>query len=157
MNEPIHPVAAAAAPSPSYDEDPYGWAIAQATFVRKRRLDAIDWDNVAEEIEDVAKREQHAAEAHLRVLMAHILKLQHQPERRGKSWALTILDQRVSYRQVIGQNPGLKTKLQEMQTQAYERARIEAAREADLDLAKLPSSPPDWSIILDEPFDTIPH
>jgi len=153
MNKPLHPVAAPAEESPVYDDDGYGWSVAQAALIRAKRFDAIDWDNVAEEIESVGRGEQSGAESALRVLMAHILKWQHQPERRGRSWALSIAEQRLRYDDRMSENPSLQPRRDEMRRKAFRRARIEAAREMDVDLKTLPTTPPSWETILDEPFE----
>ena len=150
MNDPAHPFAAV---SPRYETDGFGWACAQSRLIRQRRLDSVDWDNVAEEIESVGKSEQSAAESALRILMAHILKWQAQPERRGRSWALTIAEQRLRYEQRLARNPSLKAVAEEMRTRAFPRARIEAAREMDVPLRTLPLDPPSWTTMLSEPFD----
>lgn len=137
---------------PAYDADTHGWALAQSSLIRGGQFDAVDWENVAEEIESVGKSELGRAESALRVLMAHILKWQMQPERRGKSWSLTILEQRLRYDDVIAQNPSLKTRRDEMRERAYRRARIEAARETEIDLDAFGQTPPEWTVILDQPF-----
>ena len=36
-------------------EDFFSWALAQARLLRARKLDAIDWENVAEEIESLGR------------------------------------------------------------------------------------------------------
>lgn len=152
MNNPLHPVPAGEL-SPDYDLDGYGWARAQARLIREHRWDLVDWDNVVEEIESVGKSEQSAAESALRVLMMHVVKWQMQPERRGRSWALSIASQRVRYAQHMAKNPGLKPLVEEMRADAYRRARIEAAQEMDIPLKSVSEAPPAWSVILDEPFD----
>ncbi len=135
-----------------YERDGYGWAMAQAEAIRARRLDAIDWENVAEEIESVGKSESGALESALRVLMMHILKWQHQPERRGVSWALSIKNHRQSFEDVLDVNPSLKPKRDELRRRAYRRSRIEAALETGLPLSTFPDDPPDWPTILDTRF-----
>lgn len=37
-----------------YERDPYTWALEQARALRERRAAAVDWDNLAEEVEDLA-------------------------------------------------------------------------------------------------------
>ena len=153
MNKPIHPVIAPDGGNPAYDADVHGWAMAQAAFLRSGRADRIDWLNVAEEIEDVARSERRTAESALRIIMAHILKWQIQPERRGRSWSLSIKEQRLVYRQSLRENPSLAGSAEQMRDDAFHRARIEAAREMDMPLKAMPERPLIWTTILDEPFD----
>ena len=152
MNKPAHPVASAEL-SPDYWLDGYGWANAQAQLLRERRWDLIDLENIIEEIESVGRSEEDAAESALRVLMMHILKWQLQPERRGRSWALSIANQRIRYAQRMKKNPSLKSKLEDMREEAFRRSRIEAAQEMDVPLKTIPTDPPGWDLILDQPFE----
>ena len=79
--------------SKNYEADIMAWAQEQARLLRARRFDALDIEHLAEEIEDVGKSEQRELENRMAVLLAHLLKWQHQPARRGSSWA-TIRHQR---------------------------------------------------------------
>ena len=151
------PVSIKSSIMPAYDADGYGWAMAQARLIREGRTDGIDWENVAEEIESVGRSELDKAESALRVLIVHILKWQHQPDRLARSWALSILEQRLRYADIIDQNPSLKPKRDEMRLRAHRRARIEAARETELDLAAFSEEPLDWPVILDQPFAIAAH
>ena len=65
--------------------------------------------------------------------MLHMLKWDHQPALRSRSWALSIEEQRLEIADVLSDNPGLKPRVGEAITRAYRRARIEAAKETGLD------------------------
>lgn len=156
MNKPGHPSPPFDTASPPYELDAYGWAMAQARLIRERRFDQLDIENIAEEIEDVARSEQRAAESALRLIMLHILKWQYQPERRSRSWAGTIKIQRLHYGRQLRRNPGMKPQSEEMRAEAYELARVEAETETGLPLATFPETPLDWATILDAPFDHDP-
>lgn len=153
MNKPSQPRPPFEAASPPYELDGYGWAMAQAQLLRERQFDALDIDNIAEEIESVGKSERNSAESALRLLMMHILKWQYQPERRGRSWAASITSQRIAFAQLMDDNPSLKPKLKEMRDRAYRRARVEAVRETDLPIQTFPAEPLDWDTILHDPFE----
>jgi hypothetical protein len=58
-----------------YDTDVVTWAEQQADALRRRAANEIDWDNVAEEIEDVGRSEMRAITSALRVAMQHKLYL----------------------------------------------------------------------------------
>jgi hypothetical protein len=77
-----------------YDRDIIAWANEQARLLRAGHLDRIDIEHIAEEIEDVGKSEQRELASRMAVLLAHLLKWQFQPQRRGRSWQRTIRDQR---------------------------------------------------------------
>lgn len=56
---------------PTYDEDYYLWALDQAERLRDmtalRTNDAIDWELLAEEIEDLARSERRACASYVAV------------------------------------------------------------------------------------------
>ena len=95
----------------TYDTDVVAWAARQAQLLRARRFDELDVENVAEEIEDVGKSEQRELASRMAVLLAHLLKWQFQPERRGKSWERSIVDQRRLVRRRLGRTPSLRPML----------------------------------------------
>ena len=130
------------APSPGYMDDFYSWALAQARLLRARELDAIDWENVAEEIESLGREQFNKLESAFRVLLMHMLKWDQQPERRSRSWALSIARQRLELDDVLSDNPGLKPRRDEALARAYKKARLEAAQETGLDLKRFPAACP---------------
>jgi Domain of unknown function DUF29 len=132
MNKPAKIVAAPPLPCPDYHTDGYGWAMAQAAIIRERRLGSIDWQNVAEEIESVGKRERSEYTSHMIRVMAHLIKWEAQPERRGMSWWISIMNGRDDAERFLKANPSLKPLLDEIHTDALEYARRQAARETDL-------------------------
>ena len=69
----------------TYDGDIVAWADEQARLLRSGLFSQLDIEHIAEEVEDVGKSEQRELENRLAVLLAHPLKWQYQPVRRGKS------------------------------------------------------------------------
>ncbi|MDQ2082533.1 DUF29 domain-containing protein [Xanthobacteraceae bacterium Astr-EGSB] len=116
-----------------YDRDVYTWSQEQARLIREGRWDEVDRHNVAEEIESVGRTEFSRLESALRIVLMHMLKWDHQPERRSRSWALSIAAQRVEIDDVLADNPGLKPRLTEAIVRADRRARLDTARETGLD------------------------
>lgn len=130
--------APATADPPAKDVDAYSWALRQAELLRAGRISEIDPVAIAEEIEDVALHEYDKLESALRVVMLHLLKWDHQPERRSRSWALSVAEHRRRALRQLRRNPGLKSKLDEALEDAYEDARLEASAETDLSLQTFP-------------------
>jgi hypothetical protein len=58
-----------------YERDPYSWALEQARALRERRTAMPDWDNLAEEVEDLAGRHADSLKSYCRVLVEQLLKL----------------------------------------------------------------------------------
>ncbi|MDP2902981.1 MAG: DUF29 domain-containing protein [Methylovulum sp.] len=78
----------------NYETDIVAWANEQAWLVRNKKFELLDIDHIAEEIEGVGKSEQRELASRMCVLIAHLLKGQFQPERQGRSWQMTIRNQR---------------------------------------------------------------
>jgi hypothetical protein len=125
-----------------YDTDFYSWSLEQARLLREGQWAQVDRENVAEEIESLGREQFNKLEGALRVLLIHILKWDHQSNRRSRSWVLSIESQRVEIDHVIADNPGLKPRITEAVTRAYRRARIEAANETGLEKGVFPESCP---------------
>jgi Domain of unknown function DUF29 len=120
------------------EADLYSWALRQAELLRAGRLAEIDAEAIAEEIDDVGREEYHRLESALRVVMLHLLKWDHQPDRRSRSWTLSILERRRRVHRQLRGSPGLKSQLGEALEAAYEDARLEAANETGLPLNAFP-------------------
>jgi predicted DNA-binding ribbon-helix-helix protein len=121
-----------------YEEDPYTWALEQCSLLKAGQFDLLDIDNLIDEVGDVARREFDSLVSALRVLLMHLLKWDHQPELRSRSWALTIAEQRDSVATIMKDNPGLKPRRGEAIERAYRRARLRAAQETGLDVEVFP-------------------
>ena len=74
----------------AYDADFYSWSMQQAELVREGRWTALDRENIAEEIESLGREQFNKLESAIRVLLLHMLKWDHQPDKRSRSWILTI-------------------------------------------------------------------
>lgn len=59
---------------PAYSSDTAAWAVAQAHALRNRDATNLDWDNLAEEILDVAKAEKRQLGQRVTDLMGSLLK-----------------------------------------------------------------------------------
>lgn len=66
-------------PANLYDADILLWAESQAALLRRRAANALDWDNLAEEIEDVGLSQLRAVESHLIPALLHDLKAEAWP------------------------------------------------------------------------------
>jgi hypothetical protein len=101
-----------------YERDYYTWALKQARALRARSTEALDWENLAEEVEGLARTEARELKNRLEVLLVHLVKWRYQPAKRSKSWRLTIREQRQRLAQLLDENPGLKSTLQDGVTAA---------------------------------------
>lgn len=62
-----------------YDTDIVAWSAEQAAALRRRAANEIDWDNVAEEIEDMGNNVVRAVASHLVLAILHDLKAEAWP------------------------------------------------------------------------------
>lgn len=140
----------------TYESDVIAWSKEQARLLRAGRFDVLDIEHIAGEIEDVGKSEQRELESRMAVLLSHLLKWQHQPERRGSSWQRTIKEQRKAIARRIAKTPSLKADLQDTDwwEGVWSDALIKAAEETGIDIDRLPMTC-SWSkeqVLSDEYF-----
>ena len=137
-----------------YDHDLYSWAVEQAALLRAGRISEADALNIAEEIDDVGNEQYDKLESALRLILLHLLKWDHQSERRSRSWTLSIAVQRKHVLKVLRKNPGLKPLADEAVAEAFETARLEAASETELEVETFPlECPYSWHDIMELPID----
>src|SRR5438270_7197650 len=94
-----------------YRRDFYGWARAQALAIRAGQLEALDADNVAEELDDLAGSIRRELQSRLEQIVAHLLKWAYQLLRRSPSWENTVHEQRMRVRDLLAENPSLKSEI----------------------------------------------
>jgi len=117
-----------------YERDGYAWAMRQARAIAERRIEEIDWANVAEEIESVGKSQRRALESNLFQIALHLLKWDAQPERRGNSWYHSIMNHRDAAEKDLRDNPSLRALLPALAEEAVGDARRRAVRETGLEV-----------------------
>jgi hypothetical protein len=138
-----------------YESDVITWANEQAALIRAGQFEMLDLEHIADEIEDVGKSEQRELESRMAVLLAHLIKWQFQPDRRSRSWNLTIVDQRESIIRRLKKTPSLKSSLNDLDwwADAWQDARRMAAQETDIEYAAFPKEFPwDFDQVMNPEF-----
>jgi len=136
-----------------HSHDFYTWTHQQAELLREGRFNELDTEHLIEELASMGARERRELGNRLAVLLAHLLKWQHQPERQGNSWRRTIKIQRIEINDLLADNPGLKNELSALFAKAYQKARVLAADETHFDETAFPMEPPfDLREVLDLEF-----
>jgi len=108
-------------------------------LLKERRFDAVDWDNLIEEIETLGRSEKRALRSYLILLLQHLLKWQFQPEHRSRSWQNSLNNARDNLTELLADNPSLKGDfLVELLPSAYSKARQKAADETTIYLQNFP-------------------
>jgi hypothetical protein len=130
--------------SETYERDFYAWANEQAELLRAGRLGDADIAHIAEEIESMGRTEKRELINRLALLMQHLLKWQYHPDRRGKTWRVTISNNRKRLTSHLADNLSLKSRLAAAIEEGYGYAWADASVETNLDDSIFPKLCP-WS------------
>ena len=121
-----------------YEADLCIWANHNAALLRAGQFAEIDVAHIAEELEDMSKRERRALRSYLRNLTMHLLKWQFQPSHRSVSWRMTILNSRLEILAIIADSPSLKQQITEYMMVEYAAALAAAVYETGLPMQSFP-------------------
>ena len=136
-----------------YDRDFYEWTLRNAKLLRSGKAAEADLDHIAEEIEDMGKRERRELISRLGVLIGHLLKWQAQPDHRGRSWEAAIRLQRDEISDLLEEMPSLRRYLEANLVKAYRHGAIAASAETRLPVEDFPSTCPfSLDVLLDAGF-----
>jgi hypothetical protein len=100
--------------------------------LRNGEAAGLDHENVAEELDDLARSVRRELQSGLELILAHMLKWTYQPAKRSPSWENTLLEQRERVADLLAKNPSLKSVLDESLSEAYRYARGGAGNDMDL-------------------------
>jgi hypothetical protein len=127
-----------------YETDYFKWAMQTAAALREGRLEEIDREATAEEIEDLGKSERRSLHSALVQLFLHLLKSQYQPDVAGASWQISVEKQRRQIARIVKENPSLKPLLCDSAfvEDAYGDAVLDAVLETGLSKGVFPSTSP---------------
>lgn len=127
-----------------YHADETAWLEAMAALAAEGRVTELDAIHLSEYLTDMAKRDRREVFSRLVVLLAHLLKWERQPDRRGGSWRGTIREQRRELRQLL-ESGTLRNHAVAVLADAYREARHQAADETELDVNQFPVESP-WGL-----------
>jgi hypothetical protein len=132
-----------------YATDFVEWAAHTAGLLRQGRLDEVDLEHIAEEIDDLWNGERSAVSSQLHRMLKHLVKRRIQPERESKSWIQSITEGRAEVEYKIDQSPSLRRYAGENLPKIYRRAVRDALAETGLEeragKMAIPSQCP-WSV-----------
>ena len=97
-----------------YDRDFNLWLEQVALAIQQRNLEAMDWDNLLEEIEDMGASQKRALDSYMGRLIEHILKLKYwhsEVERCRNGWKAEVNNFRNRINRILTKNPSLKNYL----------------------------------------------
>ncbi len=125
-----------------YETDFYLWTQQQAALLQQGQFSALDTAHLMEEIEAMGGSERHALASYLKNILLHLLKWKYQPERRGNSWRVSIINGRDGVERALEYSPSLARHLPVMVVAEYQRARKVATIETGLPLSTFPETCP---------------
>jgi hypothetical protein len=135
----------------TYETDFYTWTQQQAELLRQGRIDDLDLENLAEEIECLGRSERRSFVSAIRLLTHHLLKWQYQPEMRSQSWESTIREQRYQIGALLQDNPSFKPWIPNALADGYGHGRDAAAGETKFPLSTFPKTCPyTWEQLTDK-------
>ena len=112
----------------AYDLDFYSWALEQAELLRSGRLSEADLEHIAEEIEDLSKRERRSLVSHVRIVIEHLMKLQASPAVQPRAgWRETVRRVREDIEDALEDSPSLRRELAAIIDRETNRARRQVA------------------------------
>ena len=125
-----------------YEADFFAWTQEQARLLRDRDARGLDWENLAEEIDSMGRRDRRELESRLRLILHHLLKWRVQPGLRGRSWQSTLREQRRQAAKLLEESPSLRPQLPALIDAAYPDALADALDDTGLPLQTFPADCP---------------
>ena len=124
-----------------YETDETAWLDAMAELVREGHFSALDYPHLGEYLTDMARRDRREVESRLALLIAHLLKWTHQPDRRSGSWRATVEIQRQELARLF-QSGTLRNHAVLAMADAYADGVRQAAAETGLPIGRFPEHCP---------------
>jgi hypothetical protein len=110
-----------------YDQDFVAWTEQQARALRvagrSGSNEPLDWENLAEEIEDLGKSNRRVLRSQILRILRHLIKLQFSPAldpRRG--WYESVIDARSEIELLLRDSPSLRRQISRMATEGRDGA-----------------------------------
>lgn len=132
-------------PPTDYEDDFYAWLHEQIELLQQKRINEVDLPNLIEELEDMGSEQRHALESSYRLVIAHLLKWQRQPELRSSSWEITIFRERANIERREKRNRSLKSDAARIVADIYRYAVRETIIETGLPREAFPAECP-WTL-----------
>jgi Domain of unknown function DUF29 len=127
-----------------YETDFVLWTEKTAELLRQKNYDAVDWENVIEEIECMGRNDRHAVESLLVQLIKHLLKLAYREserERNARHW-VTEIDEFRSQLEKKLESTTLANHVRDYFEKAYSDAKKSLIRTRVFAKDSLPLEPP---------------
>jgi len=107
-----------------YQKDFYLWIQKNLEFLKSKNFDAVDWNNLIEELEDMGRRYTDSLISFMTIILEHLYKWEHFKfhEKIGNNWIHSIIYARNEIFDLIDRHPSLKNKSSEFLETAWKSA-----------------------------------
>lgn len=115
-----------------YEKDFHVWLEETINNLQNHQFEALDIENLVEELRDLGKSDQNRLESNLAILLAHLLKLKVQsdaPESMTRSWYNSIDEHRNRINKQLVKMPSLKSYMNTIINESYLDGRKLAIKE----------------------------
>ncbi|WP_156679138.1 DUF29 domain-containing protein [Sphingomonas profundi] len=139
-----------------YEQDYAAWLDRQIALLRAGRFDELDMPNLLDEVESLGRSDFKGFVSAVEIVLLHMLKWDHQPTLRTRSWQGSILEHRRRIARELKDSPSYSARIDDAVERAYEAAQAAAVGQTGLPLATFPDTCPyDWEAITsrDHPLD----
>jgi hypothetical protein len=124
-----------------YEADETAWLEAMANLIQQGRGGDLDYVHLREYLGDMARQDRREVKSRLTALLAHVLKWEHQPDQRARSWRGTIIEQRQELSSLVARGV-LPNYANEVLAEAYAEAVERAAGQTGLAAGSFPDECP---------------
>jgi hypothetical protein len=137
-----------------YETDYNLWVLETVEQLRSRDLDALDWENLIEEVEALSRRDKKKVRSLLKRLLEHLLKLEYWHSEllvNRNHWQGEVQNFRQLLRYELDDSPSLKPYLAEVFAETYQDALEVFCKKSGLPSYLVPTEPSaDLERILDK-------
>jgi DNA repair ATPase RecN len=137
-----------------YDVDYNLWVLETVKQLENREFNALDLDNLIEEVADLSRRDKRKLESLLTRLIEHLLKIkywQSEKDRNFGHWQGEVRTFRKQINKELKASPSLKVYCQEIFEECYQDAREIVSDRSQLPLTTFPKKPiANFDQVLDE-------
>jgi len=116
--------------SQTYDQDFALWLEENINLLKAKNYDAVDWDNLIEEVEGLTRSDKRELENRLTTLFEHALKRRYVPLNDCyRGWEVTLTRTQKQLRRVLKDSPSLRNYVISIIENSYQEALVDVRGE----------------------------